>query len=260
MGSWMRQRFSWVDKIVISSSRGDIDGDDAHFVASKNVTTQLDEHQDYGLSVALQIANNIRGRFYVHAVTNADKTLSEVPGVSNNIGVSKEILSVPPPPAAKLILTIISSLPSQITLGIPFSIAFRVKNVGYVTTKKTSWTDALYAYGRKGANRTEVMEKGTQLKAFPRIGALAAQAFYEPNVTQPNVTQPTVMPTASTGIIITEGLLPDLQGSLGSTKAQTRGGQPLNVTFNVTNKGEFCCTGGVVQRFVPQPRLAHRSI
>ena len=297
-GSWMRERFTWVDRIIISSSRGVIVGEAAHVLATESVNATLDEQQEYGLSAALQINNNIRGKFYVHAVTNADKSLSEVPGFLNNIGVARQILSVPPPLTARLILTITSSLPSQITLGTPFFIAFRVQNVGFVKTKKTSWTDALYAYGRKGANRIEVIKSGTKLKEFPHIGALAAQSFYEvrsnvaiphgygssafiygfadihspytapeidegnnvtqpnithpnithPNVTQPNithsnVTQPTVTPTAPTGIIITEGLLPDFQGSLGNTKVQTRGGQPLNVTFNVTNRGEFPAQG-----------------
>ena len=287
-GSWMRKNASWLDRVVISPSRGAIDGKDARILASERVTAKLDEQQEYGLSVALQIDNSIRGKFYVHAVTNADNSLSEVPGVSNNVRMARQILIVPPPPAAKLILTIISSFPSQITLGTPFPIAFRVQNVGFVTTKKTSWIDVLYAYRRKGANRTEVMENGAKLKEFSHIGALAAQSFYEvrsnvsiphgfgspafiygfadihspytppdidegnnvtqpnatqPNVTQPNITQPTVMPTVTTGIIITEGLLPDLQGSLGNTKVETRGGQPLNVTFNVTNTGEFSAQG-----------------
>ena len=266
-GSWMRKSTSWVDRVVIASSRGAIGGKDARVLASEIVTAKLDEQQEYGLSVALQIDNSIRGKFYVHAVTNANKNLSEVPSVSNNVGVARQILSVPPPLAAKLIVTIISSFPSQITLGTLFPIAFRVQNVGFVATKKTSWTDALYVYGTKGANRTEVMEKGTKLKEFPHIGALAAQSFYEvrSNVsipygydsaafiygfadihspyTQPNVTQPTVTPTVSTGIIVTAGLLPDLQGSLGRTKVETRGGQPLNVTFNVTNTGELSAQG-----------------
>ena len=301
-GSWMRKSFSWVDRIIISSSRGVIDGEGAYVLASESVSATLDEQQEYGLSAALQINNNIRGTFYVHAVTNADKSLSEVAGFLNNIGVARKILSVPPPLTARLILTITSSLPSQITLGTPFSISFRVENVGFVTTKKTSWTDALYAYGRKGATRTEVIKSGTKLKEVPHIGALAAQSFYEkrsnvaiphgygsaafiygfadihspytpdegnnvtqpnitqpnvtqpnitqpnithPNVTQPNVTQPTVTPTApiNTVIVITQGLLPDLQGTLGNVKVQTRGGQPLNVTFNVTNRGEFSAQG-----------------
>lgn len=287
-GNWMRKSASWLDRVIISPSRGAIDGKDARVLASESVTAKLDEQQEYGLSVTLQIDNSIRGKFYVHAVTNADKSLSEVPGVLNNVRVARQFLTVPPPLTAKLILTIISSFPSQITLATPFPIAFRVQNVGFVTTKKTSWTDALYAYGRKGANRKEVMEKGTKLKEFSHIGALAAQSFYEVrsnasiphgfgssafiygfadihipytpldidegrnvtqpnvvqhNVTEPNVTQPTVRPTEPTGIIITEGLLPDLQGSLGSTKVVTRGGQPLNVTFNVTNTGEFSAQG-----------------
>ncbi|XP_068683141.1 uncharacterized protein [Montipora foliosa] len=282
-GSWMRKSAFWLDRVIISPSRGAIDGKDARVLASESVTAKLDEQQEYGLSVALQIDNSIRGKFYVHAVTNANKSLSEVPGVLNNVGVARQFLFVPPPHVAKLILTIISSFPSQITLGTPFPIAFRVQNVDFVTTKKTSWTDALYSYGRKGANRTEVMEKGTKLKEFPHIGALAAQSFYEVrsnvsiphgfgpsafiygfadihspysppdiniasnvtqlNVTQHNVTQPTVRPTEPTGIILTEGLLPDLQGSLGSTKVETRGGQPLNVSLNVTNKGEFSAQG-----------------
>ena len=287
-GSWMRKNASWLDRVVISPSRNSINDKDARVLASEHVTAKLDEQQEYGLSVALQIDNNIRGKFYVHVVTNADKSLSEVPGFLNNVRMTRQILSVPPPLAAKLILTIISRFPSQITLGTPFPIAFRVQNVGFVTTKKTSWTDVLYAHGRKGANRTEVMETGAKLKEFSHIGSLAAQSFYEvrsnvsippgfgspafiygfadihspytppdidegnnatqpnatqPNVTQPNITQPTVTPTVPTGIIITEGLLPDLQGSLGSTKVETRGGQPLNVTFNVTNTGEFSAQG-----------------
>ena len=281
-GSWMRERHSWVDRVIISSSRRVIAGEAAIVLATERVNAKLEEQQEYALSAALQIENNIRGKFYVHAVTNADKSLSEAPGLLNNIGVATQILTVPPPRVARLILTIISSLPSQITLGNPFSITFRVQNVGFVTTTKTSWTDAIYAYGRKGANRTEVISRGTRLKDFPHIGALTAQSFYEvrsnvtiphgfgssafiygfadihspytpdidegnnvtqPNVTQPNVTQPTVTPTEPTGIIITEGLLPDLQGSLGNTKVQTRGGQPLNVTFNVTNRGEFAAQG-----------------
>ena len=297
-GSWMRKNASWLDRVVISPSRGAINNKDTRILASERVTAKLDEQQEYGLSVALQIDNNIRGKFYVHAVTNADNSLSEVPGFLNNVRMARQILSIPPPLAAKLILTIVSSFPSQITLGTPFPIAFRVQNVGFVTTKKTSWTDVLYAYGRKGANRTEVMENGAKLKEFSRIGALAAQSFYEvrsnvsiphgfgspafiygfadihspytppdidegnnvtkpnvtqpnvtkpngtqPNATQPNITQPTVTPTVPSGIIITEGLLPDLQGSLGNTKVETRGGQPLNVTFNVTNTGEFSAQG-----------------
>ncbi|KAL9963573.1 hypothetical protein ACROYT_G027096 [Oculina patagonica] len=262
VGSSMRSPLSWVDRVIISSSKGVIHGEAAHVLASERVTTKLDEQQEYKMTAALQINNNIRGKFYVHTVINADKSLSEVPGLSNNVGMARQILSVPPPLAARLILTIISSLPSQITLGTPFSIAFREQNVGSVTTKKTSWTDALYAYGRKGANRKEVIESGTKLKEFPHIGALAAQSFYEvrSNVTIPHGfgslafiygfadihsphAQPTVTPTAPTGIIITEGLLPDFQGSLGNTKLQTRGGQPLNVTFNVTNSGEFPAQG-----------------
>ena len=266
-GSWMRKSTSWVDRVVIASSRGAIGGKDARVLASESVTAKLDDQQEYGLSVTLQIHKSVRGKFYVHAVTNADKNLSEVPSVSNNVGVARQILSVPPSLAAKLILTSISSFPSQITLGTLFPIAFRVQNVGFVTTKKTSWTDALYVYRTKGVSRTEVMEKGTKLKEFPHIGTLAAQSFYEvrssvsipygydsaafiygfpdihsPN-TQPDVTQPTVTPVVPTGIIITAGLLPDLQGSLGRTKVETRGGQPLNVTFNVTNTGEFSAQG-----------------
>ena len=273
IGSWMRQTYSWVDKVVISSSRGDIDGADVENVfASKIVTAKLDEEQDYELSVAFQIRNNIRGRFYVKVVTNADKSMTEV-GTSNNVGVSNHTLSIPPPPEARLILNIISSLPPKITLGIPFHIAFRVTNVGFVSTRKTSWIDALYAYPRSGANRTEVIQTGVKLKEFPHIGTLAAQSSYEvtssiivprglnssafiygfPDIhnpapvppeddepTQPNnVTKPTTTPSRPHLIIIEDELLPDLQGSLGNRKVQTRGGQPLNVTFNVTNKGEF---------------------
>lgn len=283
-GSSMREPLTWVDSVTISSSKGVIDGKDARVMASETVTAKLDEQQEYQLSAALQISDNIIGKFYLHVVTNSKKTLSEVSGTSNNIGVSRNPLNLPPPPAPRLILTIISSLPSQITLGVPFSIKFQVKNVGVAATKKTSWTDALYAYDRKDANRTEIIEKGTKLKDIPHIGALKAKSFYEktinvsiphgfrssafihgfadihspftpwpdtvepinntqpnvthPNVTQPNVTLPTVTPTVLTPIVITEGLLPDLQGSLGDSKVQTRGGQPLNVTFNVTNTGE----------------------
>ena len=283
-GSSMRDSLTWVDSVMISSSKGVIDGKDARVMASETVTTKLSEQLEYQLSAALQISDNVIGTFYVHVVTNSNKTLSEVSGTSNNIGVSRNPLNLPPPPAPRLILTIISSLPSQITLGVPFSIKFQVKNVGVAATKKTSWTDALYAYDRKDANRTEVTKKGTKLKDIPHIGALKAKSFYEktinvsiphgfrssafihgfadihspftpwpeivepinntqpnvthPNVTQPNVTLPTVTPTVLTPIVITEGLLPDLQGSLGDSKVQTRGGQPLNVTFNVTNTGE----------------------
>ncbi|XP_022790519.1 uncharacterized protein LOC111330000 [Stylophora pistillata] len=283
-GSWMREPLSWVDSVVFSSSQGVIDGKDARVMASETVTAKLDEQQEYQLSATLQIGENVIGKFYVHVVTNSNKTFSEVSGTSNNIGVSREVLNVPPPPAPRLILTIISSLPSQITLGVPFSIKFRVQNEGLVATKKTSWTDAIYAYGKKDANRTEVIEGGTKLKHIPHIGALEANSFYEesinvsiphgfrssafihgfadihspftpwpeivepinntqlnvthPNVTQPNVTLPTVTPTVLTPIVIKVGLLPDLQGSLGNSKVQTRGGQPLNVTFNVTNSGE----------------------
>ena len=283
-GSSMREPLTWVDSVTISSSKGVIDGKDAHVMASETVTAKLDEQQEYQLSAALQISDNIIGKFYLHVVTNSNKTLSEVSGTSNNIGVSRNPLNLPPPPAPRLILTIISSLPSKITLGVPFSIKFQVKNVGVAATKKTSWTDALYAYDRKDANRSEVTERGTKLKDIPHIGALKAKSFYEktinvsiphgfrssafihgfadihspftpwpkivepinntqpnvthPNVTQPNVTLPTVTPTVLTPIVITEGLLPDLQGSLGDSKVQTRGGQPLNVTFNVTNTGE----------------------
>ena len=283
-GSSMREPLTWVDSVTISSSKGVIDGKDAHVMASETVTAKLDEQQEYQLSAALQISDNIIGKFYLHVVTNSKKTLSEVSGTSNNIGVSRNPLNLPPPPAPRLILTIISSLPSQITLGVPFSIKFQVKNVGVAATKKTSWTDALYAYDRKDANRSEVTERGTKLKDIPHIGALKAKSFYEktinvsipngfrssafihgfadihspftpwpdtvepinntqpnvthPNVTQPNVTLPTVTPTVLTPIVITEGLLPDLQGSLGDSKVQTRGGQPLNVTFNITNTGE----------------------
>ena len=274
-GSWMREPFSWVDKVVISPSKGDIDGADARVVASKIVTAKLDEQQDYELSVAVQIGNTIRGRFYVNVVTNPDDSVSEVPDGSNNKGVSSQILFVPPPPEARLILSIISSLPPQITLGVPFSIAFRVKNVGFVPTRKTSWIDALYAYSKNGANRTEVIQMGVKLKEFPHIGALAGQSFYEerssitvprgltsatfmygfadihnPDApgkdepTQPgNGTKPTATPSAPPLIIINEGLLLDLQGSLGNKNIQTRGGQPLNVTFNVTNTGEYPVQG-----------------
>ena len=274
IGSWMHQTYSWVDKVVISSLRGDIDGADVvNVLASKSVTAKLDEEQDYELSFALQIRNNIRGRFYVKVITNADKRVTEI-GTSNNVGVSNHTLSIPPPPEARLILNIISSLPPKITLGIPFHIAFRVTNVGFVSTRKTSWIDALYAYPRSGANRTEVIQTGVKLKEFPHIGALAAQSSYEvtssitvprglnlsafiyvfpdihnpvrvpPDVEEPstqpdNETNPTATPSPPHLIIIDEGLLPDLQGSLGDQKIQTRGGQPLNVTFNVTNKGEF---------------------
>ena len=278
-GSSMRESLTWVDSVMISSSKGVIDGKDARVMASETVTTKLSEQLEYQLSATLQISDNVIGTFYVHVVTNSNKTLSEVSGTSNNIGVSRNPLNLPPPPAPRLILTIISSLPSQITLGVPFSIKFQVKNVGVAATKKTSWTDALYAYDRKDANRTEVTKKGTKLKDIPHIGALKAKSFYEktinvsiphgfrssafihgfadihspftpwpkiveainnthPNVTQPNVTLPTVTPTVLTPIVITEGLLPDLQGSLGDSKVQTRGGQPLNITFNVTNTGE----------------------
>lgn len=275
IGSWMRESYSWVDKLVISSSRGDTDSKDAHVLASKRVNAKLDEQQDYELSVVVQIKNSIKGRFYVNVVTDADNNVTELPSVSNNIGAANQTLYVSSPPAARLILSIISSLPPQITLGIPFSIAFRVKNVGFVSTTKTSWTDALYAHSRNDANRTEVIQMGLKLKEFPHIGALAAQSFYEvrdsitvahglnssvfiygfadihntvePGIDKPtqpgNGTQPTASPSVPPLIIINQGLLPDLQGSLGNTKVQTRGGQPLNVTFNVTNKGEFLVQG-----------------
>ena len=270
IGTWMHQTYSWVDKVAISSSRGDLDGADVeNVVSSKIVTTKLDEGQDYQLSLAFQIRNNIRGRFYVKVVTNADKSLTEV-GTSNNVGLSNHTLLIPPPPEARLILNIISSLPSKITLSIPFYIAFRVTNVGFVSTRKTSWTDALYAYARSRANRTEVIQMGVKLKEFSRIGALAAQSFYEVSSsitvprglnssafiygfadihnpvptridkpTQPdNVRNPTATASPPDVIILDEGLLPDLKGLLGNQKVQTRGGQPLNVTFKVTNIGE----------------------
>ena len=116
---------------------------------------------------------------------------------------------------------------------------------------------------------------GVKLKVFSHIGALSAQAFYEvtssitvphglnssafiygfadifnpkiPDIVEPtqpdNVTRPTVTPPAPPIIVINEGLLPDLLGSLGEQTVHTRGGQPLNVTFNVTNGGEYDVQG-----------------
>lgn len=274
IGSWMRESYSWADRVVLSPSRGKIDDADARVLASKTVFAKLDENQDYEISVSVHIENTVSGRFYVNVITNVEKSVTEVSGVSNNIGVAAEILTVPIPPGARLILSIVSMSP-KITSGIPFSITFRVTNVGFVTTSKTSWTDALYAYTRNDANRTEVIDMGVKLKVFPHIGALSAQAFYEvtssitvphglnssafiygfadifnpeiPDVVEPtqpdNVTRPTVTPPAPPIIVINEGLLPDLLGSLGDQNVHTRGGQPLNITFNVTNRGEYPVQG-----------------
>ena len=273
-GSWMRESYSWADEVVLSPSRGKINDSDVRVLVSKTVGAKLDENQDYELSMSVQIENAVRGRFYVNVITNAGNSVTEVPGISNNIGVAADILTVPIPPRARLVLSIIS-IPPTISAGIPFSITFRVTNVGFVTTSKTSWTDALYAYTGNDANRKEVIKMGVKLKVSSHVGALSAQAFYEvtssitvphglspsafiygfadifnpkiPDVDEPtqpdNVTHPTVTPPAPPKIVINEGLLPDLQGSLGDQNVHTRGGQPLNVTFNITNGGEYPVQG-----------------
>ncbi|XP_048590560.1 uncharacterized protein LOC116611783 isoform X3 [Nematostella vectensis] len=253
----MRERESWWDKVLLSPSPSRLDVSGVIALGTKSMETMLYSQQDYGAAMAFTLPKELTGTYYVHVKVNFDGKLKEkLRGMRENDGASSIALDLSRAPSPKLEVKIISQ-DSNITLGKRFTLEFEVLNVGYVDAPKDSWIDAVYIYNTPGAESHDVIGSGTRLAQVTHTGGLAVGGqyrvtadievpytagspvyFYAYTDIYNRMGSPGVAGASSKPVQTRKDRLANLIGSFNAAILTTRGGQPFNISYNVTNKGE----------------------
>ena len=252
IGNSMHKLISWKDLIVLSPNSSDPFASGSIRLYSFDITGKLQSDQEYSQSHKLPAAIKISGFYYVFVLVDIENQISEWGGETNNYIASQGIwFSLPVLAISDLILTIDSLTMLSVTPGLRSSITYSVQNT-LEPTSVSSWTDVL-------SISPYASENFIPISSYNHIGVLGTNMSY-------TVVVPFTFPyTLKTGvyvikittdknekcndknrsnnfkilknITVNEPDPADLTASSNSDNVTGYTGQPLFLSYNVTNFG-----------------------
>jgi len=253
IGSGSTNSAGWIDRVYLSLD-SILDNNDVLLGAVQN-PSYLNAGDSYSSTLTATLPQGTSGNYRFLVVTDAAGNVTEPGGETDNLAASSiTAVTLTPPP--DLVVSSVSA-PTQVFSGQQLQVGWTVLNQGFGGTGAATWTDQVY-----------VSFNGPQLDANSRLlatvthnGALANGGSY--SVAALNVTLPVgISGTAyfivrtdsgnqvyenvfdsnnvSTAPAVSTVLLtppPDLAVSNIGTANSAVVGQPLTVTYSVTNQG-----------------------
>ena len=269
LGNSMMDEVAWTDQLFVSNEPV-FDRQNAIRIADMEVVGQLGAYQEYFITKGVILPTDVFGSLFVYAEVDSANDIAEVSAEDNNIGRSEKQVSVPKPILPQITVKINTDiLPSSAFAGEMLSFQYDVSNVGKANLPLSSWTDGVYLVREKDASRTTILVEGflldtvlhnralvsgEQLKVIVNVSIpyLLNQFLYFATVMDINGNLGDPADIGSNGdilsqttkpLLIEQGPLPDLAPLPPIGNLTTRGGQPVNVSFQVANIGNSTARG-----------------
>ena len=269
LGNSMMDEVAWTDQLFVSNEPV-FDRQNAIRIADMEVVGQLGSYQEYFITKGVILPTDVFGSLFVYAEVDSANDIAEVSAEDNNIGRSEKQVSVPKPVLPQITVKINTDiLPSSAFAGEMLSFQYDVSNVGKANLPLSSWTDGVYLVRGKDASRTTILAEGflldtvlhnralvsgEQLKVIVNVSIpyLLNQFLYFATVMDINGNLGDPADISSNGdilsqttkpLLIEQGPLPDLVPLPPIGNLTTRGGQPVNVSFQVANIGNSTARG-----------------
>ena len=269
LGNSMMDEVAWTDQLFVSN-KPVFDRQIAIRIADMEVVGQLGAYQEYFITKGVILPTDVFGSLFVYAEVDSANDIAEVSAEDNNIGRSEKQVSVPKPVLPQITVKINTDiLPSSAFAGEMLSFQYDVSNVGKANLPLSSWTDGVYLVRGKDASRTTILAEGflldtvlhnralvsgEQLKVIVNVSIpyLLNQFLYFATVMDINGNLGDPADISSNGdilsqttkpLLIEQGPLPDLVPLPPIGNLTTRGGQPVNVSFQVANIGNSTARG-----------------
>ena len=269
LGNSMMDEVAWTDQLFVSNEPV-FDRQNAIRIADMEVVGQLGAYQEYFITKGVILPTDVFGSLFVYAEVDSANDIAEVSAEDNNIGRSEKQVSVPKPILPQITVKINTDiLPSSAFAGEMLSFQYDVSNVGKANLPLSSWTDGVYLVREKDASRATILVEGflldtvlhnralvsgEQLKVIVNISIpyLLNQFLYFATVMDinDNLGDPAdigsngdILSQTTEPLLIEQGPLPDLAPLPPIGNLTTRGGQPVNVSFQVANIGNSTARG-----------------
>ena len=269
VGYGMMNEATWIDQLYVSSDPN-FDRQNAIKVSDMEVFGQLEANEEYSIVTDVLLPMDAFGGLFVYAEVDSANDIVEISAEDNNILRSENQVSVPKPVVPQITVQINNvTLPSSAFAGEVLSFQYDLLNVGEGKLPFSSWTDGVYLVKEKDASRTAILEEGflletilhnralesgEQYKVFRNISIpfLLNQLWYFAVVSDINgnlgdnadiVGDGDILSQAGELLLIEQGPLPDLVALPPVRNLTTRGGQPMNVSFQVANIGNNTARG-----------------
>ena len=269
LGNSMMDEVAWTDQLFVSNEPV-FDRQNAIRIADMEVVGQLGSYQEYFITKGVILPTDVFGSLFVYAEVDSANDIAEVSAEDNNIGRSEKQVAVPKPVLPQITVEINTDiLPFSAFAGEMLSFQYDVSNVGKANLPLSSWTDGVYLVRGKDASRTTILAEGflldtvlhnralvsgEQLKVIVNVSIpyLLNQFLYFATVMDINGNLGDPADISSNGdilsqttkpLLIEQGPLPDLVPLPPIGNLTTRGGQPVNVSFQVANIGNSTARG-----------------
>ena len=266
-GNSMKGQDTWSDEIGLISDRKSY--------ADKTILALIENNYaiEYGATYTktktLVLPYSLEGFYFLYVISDARNELKEINGESNNDLSEKVALEISRPEPAKLKARILHQSPCGIAL---ICLSFVVENKGDLPTDKTSWVDGIYSVVSESTPIQNIFSEGNLLKRIQHIGVIRRGQRYtvntsidmsandrttvilavlpdieflqetvvRENISQSNqtcndCTQQFTWPTLDISLRFA---LPNLHSSFSESIGNQKSGQPMNISFNITNNGE----------------------
>ncbi|MBO4719406.1 MAG: hypothetical protein J5658_05985 [Prevotella sp.] len=142
------------DALYMSHSE-DMTGD-VYKMAVKNDTLNIQPGGEQLITFSTQLPYVWSGDTWFHVHVDTKDAVYEGAATTDNLGTSGKIECLQAPTPDFKVTSV--SVPKQVTLGIPFDVTYKVKNVGPGKPYSTGWTDRIYVSNSNstaGASRVE---------------------------------------------------------------------------------------------------------
>ncbi|WP_013334633.1 CARDB domain-containing protein [Gloeothece verrucosa] len=159
----------WVDRIYLSPD-GSLNGATLLSSVTRNADLAVGENYTVSQSVLLPLVSD--GTYKIIVVTDANNTLFEGTGDTNNLTVGANSLQIGHPDLTPTI----TSAPSNATSGTTIPFAWTVQNIGSAATL-TNWKDKIYLSSDTSYDGRDIL-----LKEIIRNTSLAAQDSYSSQI------------------------------------------------------------------------------
>ena len=243
----------WRDEIVLSKFPREPFASDSLSLGSVAIAATLRAEQSYSQRKTVFIPNDASGPYYIHVIANSANMVREVNGAENNIMYNNVAYSVPMPEKPDLKIEILSSISTNLSAGDVISVKYKVTNIAG-NTIKSSWTDIIYLEAvlpRPAVQYTLAIER--------HVGILEYEQSY---INQLNLLIPFVLKSGKYDLFIVADKYkaiedqnrenniislrnisinslpePDLQPLLKESNITSQSGEPITVTYNISNNG-----------------------
>jgi hypothetical protein len=249
----------WIDGVFLSPNPVYVPGN-GYLLSLHTNLSNVGPGGSYSQSQPISVPICFSGDYYVTVVADVSNTVDSISCDTNNFETASSPVQIVPVAYPSLQLAGLT-VPTSVTSAVPWTVQWSVTNAGTGDASGT-WLDAVYA-----SLSNVLTPNALLLGEFEHVGGLPAGTAYSQSqivqlpactsgqyyifavadvsnvLNSTAVCQPDSALGSTNALTVNFGLYPDLTVSSISIPASASGGQPMAVTWTVTNAGQATASG-----------------